>query len=570
MPKVEVVAKPAAHQAADTHRDPGLRVVDEQGKPVEKVEVMVHSPSGGGYSWAKNPGGNVLFPSSIFPPVFDVVVHPDGYASVIKRFTGDDREKLLRGETSLTVPRGDKVQLRFHLPAGLSWPTEAMPQVYFDACQDAVRDEREDKTALDYNMLNVHPEQVGEFSFQLAPETPPFYVGIHVPGFLQCFDAGPFSLNDVKDGVLTVDVPKPASLELSFDPGMEKPAARPFKTTAVEVMMRIPGNSRYTSSLNLLTNNLDSGPIKFTDLPPANYLVKLRTLPDGDPNKPYMHDPDPGCFSDTKVLALQAGQVEKVDFHYVPFDANAFHGKRTAVVRLETADGKPAVGRDVTIGYYDGHYGSLPVFEGAVPESGEITLTDITDAQPAADVTRTPYSVRLDKETIGQFGFKTNDSIERFVFRCPLQAGNVAPDIELQNLADGKTAKLSDFRGKLVLLDFWATWCGPCQPALEKLDKDVADHADAWKDKLVVIPISIDDEAASAKQHLIDQGWTHLNTYWTGGEEKTGWQAPALRLSYLIVSPTACSSTERAKSSGSAIPSATKAGKIWKSALMMP
>jgi len=69
-----------------------------------------------------------------------------------------------------------------------------------------------------------------------------------------------------------------------------------------------------------------------------------------------------------------------------------------------------------------------------------------------------------------------------------LAIGKPAPPITLSTL-DGKHIELGDLRGKVVILTFWATWCGPCQQELPLLSHYAHEHE---KDGLVVLGFSLD------------------------------------------------------------------------------
>ena len=85
--------------------------------------------------------------------------------------------------------------------------------------------------------------------------------------------------------------------------------------------------------------------------------------------------------------------------------------------------------------------------------------------------------------------YKSRRSPDGIPTTGPNMKGQVAPDFTLQSL-DNKTVHLSDFRGKAVLLNFWATWCQPCKiemPWFAELQRQYAGEG------LQVVGIAMDD-----------------------------------------------------------------------------
>jgi len=70
-----------------------------------------------------------------------------------------------------------------------------------------------------------------------------------------------------------------------------------------------------------------------------------------------------------------------------------------------------------------------------------------------------------------------------------------------------------------MLIDFWATWCPPCQRPMQHNQDMLTEHEAKWGDKVKIIGLSIDKDAATVKKHVEAKGWTKPIHYHRSGSD---------------------------------------------------
>ena len=114
--------------------------------------------------------------------------------------------------------------------------------------------------------------------------------------------------------------------------------------------------------------------------------------------------------------------------------------------------------------------------------------------------------------------------------RAEVKAGQPAADFDASTLA-GSSLKLSSLRGKVVLVDFWASWCEPCKKELPLLDK-LAPRLHARG--IEIVAVNIDDDKNKAADFMRSHG-LHLTVVADASKKIVGaWEPPKMPSSFVV------------------------------------
>ena len=115
-----------------------------------------------------------------------------------------------------------------------------------------------------------------------------------------------------------------------------------------------------------------------------------------------------------------------------------------------------------------------------------------------------------------------------------LAKGEMAPDFELTTLA-GDPVKLSDYKGKKVILNFWATWCPPCRAEMPDMQKYYEEQAQGEDVEILAVNLTTADKGMDAINAFIEEfGLTFPVPMDTEGDIGELYQAAAIPTSYMI------------------------------------
>ena len=124
------------------------------------------------------------------------------------------------------------------------------------------------------------------------------------------------------------------------------------------------------------------------------------------------------------------------------------------------------------------------------------------------------------KEKVNEFDeFLTNYKNYEIKNRVKLQDPRFIKVSNLINLSTGEKVDYEHSKGEVVLIDVWATWCGPCQQPMSHNQEMLEKNEENWKGKVRILGISVDEEIEDIRKRVEEKKWNKVEHYQLEG----GW-----------------------------------------------
>ncbi len=111
-----------------------------------------------------------------------------------------------------------------------------------------------------------------------------------------------------------------------------------------------------------------------------------------------------------------------------------------------------------------------------------------------------------------------------------IRIGNLAPDFSLKGL-DGQTVKMSELRGKPVMVNFWATWCPPCREEMPDLQKAYQKYRG---EGMVFLGIDMQEDPETVRKFVQQNGYDWTFVVDSDAQVARTYQASAIPTSYFV------------------------------------
>ena len=504
------------------HFNVHLKVVDSVGKSIPEFEVMVHTHDEGYISWKEGKDGEMLlrspndFPGFSRSGRYQIIIRAPKLAPYIIEMDRPDRDV----EQIVTLSEGRHVELILNTADNRPIPDDLVPTVVFPEYERRIlsghitRNGKYRSYRDAFNFASPVKIKPGFYVFNIPEDLLEIYILIDHIGFLRTFRVGPFTEKDLANGRLNIELPKPATLEIVSDPPKDLNGALPYRKCRTTILQEVPEKPNVLRILAFVDSNEPRLYVAPEYYPPGRYRVEFTTRPadDSASGQIQIGKISPAYFRDMKKISLEAGQYKKLVFEYIPYDPNIYKGPYNAVLNIRCHNGKPAAGLSYTIRYEDSHYyGSQTVAKGTIPDNGRIELLGVRGGTEGFG-----FRLELNDGELGQHFFQLlgEEKTRELEYKIAPLKGDMAPDITVVDIFTGEKVKVSDFSGKVLFVEFWATWCGPCQRPMAHLCEIASDRKADWDGKAVLLCVSIDDKKEDVIRYVSSRGWLAVRHLW--------------------------------------------------------